>query len=308
MEVVANDSNPYIFCYACATELKRETVYRWDGSRLVAVLLRAPALALPDTVREQADRAVALAQADLWRQAAEAASLASTRAPANGEIRWLSILINRVASARLAYAGSPGQPLLTSVFAGEYEAAVDLMRALDPTDAFALDGPLIVGTAAEQSLSTMAVQLLNYAERPLLSIQNAPAFMRFARWPNPRVTGQPCRSPIRHAAGYRARARRLVLCGEPRISRPSSGSSWHTAGIAGRRDAAGGASRHVLHRWPGDRNRRPRGGLSRPCIIGLRGFVRSNSAIRDAISTPITRRRARRWCGFKTSEGFRRVA
>ena len=167
LEVVANDSNPYIFCYDCATELKRETVYRWDGSRLVPVLLRAPALTLPDTVREQADRAVALAQADLWRQAAEAASLASTRAPSNDEIRWLSILINRVASARLAYAGSPGQPLLTSVFAGEYEAAVDLMRALDPAEVFALDGPLIVGTAAEQSLSTMAVQLLNYAERAL---------------------------------------------------------------------------------------------------------------------------------------------
>ena len=53
------------------------------------------------------------------------------------------------------------------MFAGEYGAAADLMRALEPAQAFALDGPLIAGTAAEQDLSTMAVQLLDYTERAL---------------------------------------------------------------------------------------------------------------------------------------------
>ncbi len=167
LEVIGNDSDPYIFCYSCATDLKRETLYRWDGAQLAPVLLRAPVLALSEVVWEQADRAVTLAQADFWRQAAEAAALASSQAPTVDEVRWLSILINRVASARLSYSGSPGQPLLTSVFAGEYEAAVDFMRALDPGEAFALDGPLIVGTAAEQSLSTMAVNLLDYTERAI---------------------------------------------------------------------------------------------------------------------------------------------
>ena len=167
LEVLVDDSDPYIFCYvsACATELKRETVYRWDGSQLAPVLLRSPVLALPEIVWEQADRAVALAEADLWRQAAEVASLAASQAPSFDEVRWLSILINRMASARLSYAGSPGQPVLTNVFAGEYEAAVDLMRELNPAEAFALDGPLIVGTAAEQSLTTLAVNLLDYTER-----------------------------------------------------------------------------------------------------------------------------------------------
>ena len=133
-------------------------MYRWDGSQLAPVLLRSPVLALPEIVWEQADRAVALAEADLWRQAAEVASLAASQAPSFDEVRWLSILINRMASARLSYAGSPGQPVLTNVFAGEYEAAVDLMRELNPAEAFALDGPLIVGTAAEQSLTTLGGQ------------------------------------------------------------------------------------------------------------------------------------------------------
>ena len=82
-------------------------------------------------------------------------------------MRWLSILVNQNAARRLAHAGSPGQPLLTNVLAGEYGAALDLMRAHPPEDAFALDGPLVVGTAAETDLATMAVTILDYTERAL---------------------------------------------------------------------------------------------------------------------------------------------
>ena len=49
-EVVVNDSDPYVFCYLCAVELKREVPYRWDGSRLVPVNLRAPVATLPAAV------------------------------------------------------------------------------------------------------------------------------------------------------------------------------------------------------------------------------------------------------------------
>ena len=166
-EVVLNDSNPYIFCYACATELKHEVIYRWGGSQLVPVELRAPSTNMPDDAASQVDQAVALAQADLWREAAVAAIAASRKTPESSEVRWLSILVNRIAAARLTHAGSPRQPLLTMVFAGEYGAAVDLMRPFEPALAFALDGPLIVGTAAEQDLSTMATQLLDYTTRAL---------------------------------------------------------------------------------------------------------------------------------------------
>ena len=166
-EVVVNDSNPYVFCYACAVELKREILYRWDGAQLVPVELRAPSTNLPDGVADQVDAVVALAQADLWREAAVAAIAAARQAPESAEVRWLSILVNRTAAARLIHAGSIAQPLLTMVFAGEYGAAVDLMRPFEPAKAFALDGPLIVDTEAEYDLSTMATQLLDYATRAL---------------------------------------------------------------------------------------------------------------------------------------------
>ena len=163
LEVVLNDSDPYIFCFVCATELQRVALYRWTGARLERVELRAP----PDRSDEQIERVVALAKADLWREAAAAAVDASLAFPESVEVRWLSILVNWTAVARLNYGGASGQPLLTQVFAGEYGAAADLMRGLEPAQAFALDGPLIAGTAAEQDLSTMAVQLLDYTERAL---------------------------------------------------------------------------------------------------------------------------------------------
>ena len=163
LEVALNDSDPYIFCYACATELKRVALYRWTGEQLERVELRTP----PDLSDDRIERVVTLAKADLWREAAAAAVDASRALPESAEVRWLSILINRTAVERLNYGGASGQPLLTHVFAGEYGAAADLMRALEPAQAFALDGPLIAGTAAEQDLSTLAVQLLDYTERAL---------------------------------------------------------------------------------------------------------------------------------------------
>ncbi len=167
LEVVVDDSDPYVFCYACATELKRETVYRWDGSRLAPVELRALASELPERVQAQVDRALALVGADLWREAAAAAASAAGQAPDVDDLRWLSILINRTASLRLASAGQIRQPLVTAVFAGEYRAAVDLMRAHEPPQTFALNGPLVVGTAAEHDVSTLAVRLLDFTERAL---------------------------------------------------------------------------------------------------------------------------------------------
>ena len=165
-EFVLNASNPYVFCYACAVEEARVQIHRWDGSDLSRVPLAVPAGLPPDATADAA-LVVALAEADLWREAAARAVHAAGEAPGHDGLRWLSILVNQQAAARLGHAGSPGQPLLTNVLAGEYAAALDLMRALPPGEAFALDGPLIAGTAAETDVTTMAVTLLDYSERAL---------------------------------------------------------------------------------------------------------------------------------------------
>ena len=166
VELIFNTSDPYVFCYACAVEERREQVYRWDGVGYSAAPLEAPG-DLGGDLGAAADRVVKLAEANLWRDAAMLAIETSRRAPEHEGLRWLSIVVNRMAVLRLAYAGSPGQPLLTNVFAGEYGAAFALMQALPPEEAFALDGPLISGTAAETDLSTMVAYLLFYADEAL---------------------------------------------------------------------------------------------------------------------------------------------
>ncbi len=165
-EFVLNTSNPYVFCYACAVEEHSVAIHRWDGAALAEVRLEAPP-GLDGDVQTAAARVVSLAEADLWRQAAALAVATSRRTPRDDGLRWLSILVNQAAAQRLAHAGSPGQPLLTNVLAGEYAAALDLMRAHEPRAALALDGPLIAGTAAELDLATMAVTILDYTERAL---------------------------------------------------------------------------------------------------------------------------------------------
>ena len=166
-EFVLNASNPYVFCYACAVEEHTVLIYRWDGTGLSSVELAVPAGLAPEATAD-AGRVVALAQADLWREAAALAIRTASGTPDEDGLRWLSILVNQMAAARLGHAGSPGQPLLTNVLAGEYAAALDLMRAHAPAEAFALDGPLIVGTAAETDITTMAVTILDYSERALV--------------------------------------------------------------------------------------------------------------------------------------------
>ena len=165
-EFVLNVSNPFVFCYACAVEEHAVDLYRWDGTALSRVALAVPAGLAPGAAAD-AGRVVALVEADLWREAAALAVQTASGTPGDDGLRWLSILVNQMAAARLGHAGSPGQPLLTNVLAGEYAAALDLMRAHPPAEAFALDGPLIVGTAAELDLSTMAVTILDYSERAL---------------------------------------------------------------------------------------------------------------------------------------------
>ena len=165
-EFVLNASNPFVFCYACAVEEYAVELYRWDGAALSRVALAVPAGLAPGAAADAA-RVVSLAQADLWREAAALAVRTASEAPDDDGLRWLSILVNQTAAARLGHAGSPGQPLLTNVLAGEYAAGLDLMRAHPPAEAFALDGPLIVGTAAETDITTMAVEMLDYSERAL---------------------------------------------------------------------------------------------------------------------------------------------
>ena len=152
-EIVLNVSNRYVLNYASGVTERAYEIWRREGAAYRRVELAVPDGSAP-VLASAAARVVRLAEADLWREAAvETARLA----PSDGELRWLSILVNRTAAARLEHAGSSSQPLLTHVLAGEYGPALDLMRA---------GGPLIADTGTEWSARVIGY-LLDYTGRAL---------------------------------------------------------------------------------------------------------------------------------------------
>ena len=165
-EIAIDTSNPYVFCYACGVEESSLSIYRWkDAGWSEIPLARPPGLA--ESVGVNVDRAIALAKGDLWRLSAAAIQEAANSLPGNENLNWLATLLQENSRIRLAHAGSPNQPLLTNVIAGEYAAALDLMRKYDPAVLVDPHGPLIKGTAAESDPNRMAAIILDYTDRAL---------------------------------------------------------------------------------------------------------------------------------------------
>ncbi len=166
-EIVLNATDPYVYCYACGVRAWHEVIYRWVEGQLVEVPLAGVA-ANDQLITDLTEAAALLAQADLWAHALRTVTEARNADPKNMDVFWLYTLIERVAEPRLADAGADQQPFMTNILAGEYEAAVDLMRPYEPAVALDPNGPLIAGTVAEGSWAdATAAWTLDYSERAL---------------------------------------------------------------------------------------------------------------------------------------------
>ncbi len=164
-EIVLNGSDPYVFCYACGVVDYAEVIYRWEHTEPVAVtLVEVSGNDEAATLNAIALRAV---EADRWQVALDAIEAAREADPGHRDIAWNARLIGRIAAERLAQSGSPQQPLVTAVLAGDYAEAFLLMRAHVPAQVFALDGPLVAGTVAVGWEDTMGTYLVDYATRAI---------------------------------------------------------------------------------------------------------------------------------------------
>jgi hypothetical protein len=155
LEVVLNWTENYIFCYACGVRLPMMDVLRWDGDQLATVLLSPLPDDSPADLLRLNNRAVELAQADLWKDALEAIGGAVALEPEEPQhasvVAWNDILIRLHADALAEEVSYGVYPLLNNVFYGDYEAAVDVMRPFTVEQIWGPDSPLVVGTAAEGS-------------------------------------------------------------------------------------------------------------------------------------------------------------
>lgn len=166
-EIVLDATDPYVYCYACGVRAWHEVIYRWVDGALVEVPLTGVA-ANSQLVTDLTETAALLAQGDLWAPALATVTEARNADPTNLDVFWLYALIERVAEARLTDAGADQQPFMTQVLAGEYEAAVALMRPYEPAVALDPAGPLVEGTVADESWAdATAMWTLDYTERAL---------------------------------------------------------------------------------------------------------------------------------------------
>lgn len=172
-EILLTQSYPYVFFRGDEVKRIRKSLLYWNHDSFLnygRFLKVSPSMRIeeiPDALHSDAERVQELVGADLWLDAASLSRDVAARAPDNQQLRRQSFVIGEVAAARLAHAGQSGQPLLTTVFAGEYAQAFELMRVHPPAELFSWGSPLVVGTAAQASHWALAPLLLDHTERAL---------------------------------------------------------------------------------------------------------------------------------------------
>ncbi len=166
LDLLLNDTDPYIFCYACGVRLYRARFFHWDGQGLV----ETPPTRLSDDyatdLRAVNDRAVALAAASLFADALAQIEQAEALDPENPTVHWNAVWIRHHLEASRQLASTSAFPLLNHVFAGDWEAAFDALWESGLTT-FTGDTPIASASAAFGFEETVGELLIEYAERAL---------------------------------------------------------------------------------------------------------------------------------------------
>lgn len=176
-EVLLDATEYYVFCFACGSRFIQYQVLRWDGSRLSNIDLAPLPETAPAELRELNNRAVELAQARLLQQAQAQIEQAQALDGQDTTVAWNAALINLLWQEQLEQAQQGPYPLLESVFYGNYENSLDVMRAYSPEEIFSQPTPLIAGTVAEGWQESVSDWLLDLAGRAIeVEPELAPAY------------------------------------------------------------------------------------------------------------------------------------
>jgi|GEM_PF-1364592 len=177
-EVLLNATDYYVFCYACGVQAIDFTVLYWNGTNMEPITLIDLPTSAPDTLRTINSRALAFAQAGLWKDALTTIQQISDGGVSSSEgtqdkvLERNILLIELIAEGRRAAAedDDTGYPLLDHIFYGDYAKAVDLMRAYEPAELFTTQSALIIGTVAEGWESVLADWIIKSAEPALAAV------------------------------------------------------------------------------------------------------------------------------------------
>ncbi|MFC2025819.1 hypothetical protein ACFLUC_01340 [Chloroflexota bacterium] len=167
LEIVINRSNDYVFCYECGLKIWSFGVWRCVGTHIVEVDLKILPQNASESIRELNNAAVKLAEAELWKDAQNLILQAIKIAPDNQAVKWNAVKINLIANARNAALEDSPYPILSQVFYGDYDAAVDIMREYSPEEIFNEDSPLLVDTIAEQYRKSLYNHVVSFSSNAL---------------------------------------------------------------------------------------------------------------------------------------------
>ena len=167
-EVIVDQSDAYVFCFACGVRTVDLRVYRWDADqqRMLPVALQMIPVLRGNPAAASVNRAVRLAEHGLWKDALSQISIAGDIAGEVAEpairqtLDWNHVVIKVHVDAHVRAATEGPFPLLANVFYGDYEAAVELMTGLTAGQIFDLETPLVAGTVAEGPLPALSDRII----------------------------------------------------------------------------------------------------------------------------------------------------
>ncbi len=168
-EVIVDQSDAYVFCFACGVRTVDLSVYRWDADqqRMLPVPLREIPVVRANPAAPSVNRAVGLAEHGLWKDALSQIEIAGDIAgetvdPAIKEtLGWNHAIIKLHVDAHVRAVTEGPYALLANVFYGDYEAAIDHMRGLAPSQIFDSQTPLVEGTVAEGSVPALSERIID---------------------------------------------------------------------------------------------------------------------------------------------------
>jgi len=174
LEVVLDDSNHYVFCYACGVAERVFRVFEWmpEQGEMSERVLQPLLMGQAQPLRDPVNRAVALAEAGLWKDAlspiTEGRALLNQYPDADvATVEWDYALIQLHTTALIDELTNGAYPLLGAVFYGDYARAVDLFRGYAPEQIFTPKSPLVAGTVAEGFESDLVASLLEHTNNAL---------------------------------------------------------------------------------------------------------------------------------------------
>ncbi len=146
-EVIVNQTEDYVFCYACGVKLINLQPLEWDGQKFIARGLDKVDGSRPEA--QAVNQAIEQASAGLWKDAQATLAQLPAATALDPQAAWDVGSITLIASARADQAHSGAYPLIDNLFYGDYAAALDTLRPLTPAERFDPNGPLFTGTPAE---------------------------------------------------------------------------------------------------------------------------------------------------------------